>query len=664
MVETGEEVIDVAEYYGSQNIAQATRVRYIQLKHSTLQANDPWAPSGLRATLAKFAQRYGEMQERLDSESIAGKLEFQFVSNRPISADLLQAIEDAAREVPPRRPSESKKLEEFTNLQGADLAGFCKLLRMEGGQAGYWAQRNLLFQDVGGYLPEADVNGPMQLKEIVTQKALSQNLSDPSITQKDVLRALRADEADLFPARCLIEPVAGAVPREQEGDLIAAIVNAGARPVLIHAAGGVGKTVFATRIQTGLPPGSVCILYDCFGSGEYRNPSRYRHRHKTGLVQIANELAAEGLCHPLIPAATADASAYLSAFLHRLNQGVELIRAANADALLCLVVDAADNAQIAAEEISEPRSFPRDLLRVQIPDGVRLVVLCRTERRARLDPPPNVLQQELRPFSRNETGAHLRHYFPDAAERDIDEFHSLSSHNPRVQGMALSRRAPLSEILRRLGPNPTTVETAIERLLEDAIAKLRDSAPSAERSQIDRICAGLALLRPLIPISVLASISGVAEAAIQSFAVDLGRPLHLAGETIQFFDEPAETWFRHRFKAGASDLTAFLEVMKPLAPSSSYVASALPSLMLEAGQYPELVEMALSSKGLPETSRIERARLAARTESIKRYAPQYANRTFRLIERRTRGRGGEGRSLRGFGSRDARGESGGGEGVF
>lgn len=186
MVETGEEVIDVAEYHGSQNIGQATRVRYIQLKHSTLQANDPWAPSGLRATLAKFAQRYGEMQERLDSESIAGKLEFQFVSNRPISADLLQAIEDAAREVPPRRPSESKKLEEFTNLQGADLAGFCKLLRMEGGQAGYWAQRNLLFQDVGGYLPEADVNGPMQLKEIVTQKALSQNLSDPSITQKDV----------------------------------------------------------------------------------------------------------------------------------------------------------------------------------------------------------------------------------------------------------------------------------------------------------------------------------------------------------------------------------------------------------------------------------------------------------------------------------------------
>jgi hypothetical protein len=146
----------------------------------------------------------------------------------------------------------------------------------------------------------------------------------------------------------------------------------------------------------------------------------------------------------------------------------------------------------------------------------------------------------------------------------------------------------------------------IESLLDEAIAKLRDSAGSTERAQIDRICAGLAILRPLIPISVLASMSGVTEAAIRSFAVDLGRPLHVAGGTIQFFDEPGETWFREQFKAKPSDLTAFLEALKPLALSSSYVASALPQLMLEAGQFSELVDMALSSKGLPETSRIER----------------------------------------------------------
>jgi hypothetical protein len=605
-VVAGEESIDVGEYFGSQDITQATLVRYIQLKHSTLHANDAWTPSGLRETVGKFAQRYTEIRKRLGPAFSVGKLEFWFVSNRPIDTDFLEAIEDTAVGAPTRHPSEREKLEEFADLHESDLATFSKLLRMKGGQEGYWTQRNLLFQDLRGYLPEADVDGPVQLKELVTQKALSQNAANPFITKIDVLRALKTDEAGLFPAPCLIEPVPGVVPREQESGLVDSIVNARARPVLLHAASGVGKTVISTRIQMLLPPGSVCILYDCFGNGEYRSPSRYRHRHKTGLVQIANELAGKGLCDPLIPAPRADPAAYLAAFLHRLKQGIASIRAEKPAALLCIVVDAADNAQIAAEEIGEARSFIRDLLREEIPEGVRLVVLCRTERQARLDPSSKVLRLELHSFSREETAAHLRHRFPGATERDVDEFHSLSSHNPRVQAMALSREAPLADVLRRLGPNPTTVERAIESLLEEAVAKLRDSAASTERDQIDRICAGLAILRPLIPISVLASISGVGEAAIRSLAVDLGRPLHVAGGTIQFFDEPAETWFRERFKAKTSDLVAFLEALKPLALSSSYVASALPQLMLEAGQFSDLVDMALSSKRLPETSRIER----------------------------------------------------------
>lgn len=605
-VEAGEELIDVGEYYGSQNVAQASLIRYIQLKHSTLHPNDLWPPSGLQRTIGKFAQRYMAIRERLGSSIPVGKLEFWFVSNRPVGNEFLETIEDAAGSATTRHPSQRKKLEEFTGLNGSELASFCMLLRMEGGQGGYSEQRNLLFQDIRGYLPEADIDGPIQLKELVTQKALSQNAADPSIIKMDVLRALKTDEAGLFPAPCLIEPVLGVVPREQEPELMDRIVNAAAQPVLLHAAAGVGKTVFSARIQALLPQGSVCILYDCFGNGEYRSPSRYRHRHKTGLVQVANELASKGLCDPLIPAASADSSAYLGAFLHRLEQAIASIRAETPGGLLCIVIDAADNAQIAAEEINEARSFVRDLIREEIPEGIRLVAVCRTERQDSLDPPPKVVRLELRSFSWEETASHLRGHFPGATKQDVNEFHSLSSQNPRVQAMALSRDEPLEEVLRRLGPNPTTVEMAIEGLLNEAIGRLRDSAGSTERRQIDDICTGLAILRPLIPMSILASMSGVSEAAIRSFAVDLGRPLHLAGETIQFFDEPAETWFRERFKAKPSDLTAFLERLKPLALSNPYVASVLPQLMLEAGQFPELVDMALSSKGLPETSRIER----------------------------------------------------------
>jgi hypothetical protein len=458
---------------------------------------------------------------------------------------------------------------------------------------------------LGQYLPDADVDAPLQLKELINRKALSENATNPTITKIDVLKALKTDEARLFPAPCRIRPSGEIVAREQEAQFAEAIVRA-STPIIIHASSGVGKSIFATCIERRLPEGSRCVVYDCFGNGHYRSASGYRHRHKDALVQIANELAGQGLCHPLIPTPNADPSAYVRTFLYRLRQSVASLRGVHPDAMLCIAVDAADNAQLAAEEIGEPRSFARDLLREEMPDGVRLVELCRTERRRHLDPPPNTLCLELRPFSRAETAAHLSRFFPKATEHDIDEFHRLSSQNPRVQAAALSRPGSLSDILRALGPNPTSVEDTISQLLSRAVAELRDKAGPTEQKNIDLICAGLAALRPLIPISVLAAISKVDEAAVRSFAVDLGRPLIVLGDTVQFFDEPAETWFREQFKPQESQLAGFIELLKPLASTSAYVASALPQLMLEAGQFAELVSLALSSEGLPSGNPLEK----------------------------------------------------------
>jgi len=606
LITTGEELIDIAEYYGSEYLEQATLIRYIQLKHSTVRTDNAWKPSELKKTLKGFAKRYKALQQHFSTTALNGKLEFCFISNRPISTNFLEAVCDEAAGLPARHPTEKEKLERFTGFSGSELTAFCKLLRLKGNQEGLWDQQNLLAREVGGYLPGMDVDAPVQLKELVTKKAGSASADNPTITQKDVLRALKTDEPDLFPAPCLIEECKDVVPREQEQELFQKIVRADDAPVIIHAAAGVGKSVFATRIKLGLPEGSFSVLYDCFGNGQYRSASGYRHRHKDALVQIANELAANGLCHPLIPSPYAEPSAYMRPFIYRLRQSINSLRSKNRQALLCIVIDAADNAQMAAEETGEARSFVRDLIREQLPDGVRLVALCRTHRQKYLDPPPNALRLELQPFSRNETAAYLRQVFVDASEQDVEEFHRLSSHNPRVQAMALSRKkAGLNEILRSLGPDPTTVEDAIKNLLEGSIAKLRDEAV-IERSQIDKICAGLAVLRPLIPLSVLSSMSGVEEAAIKSFAFDLGRPLLITGEAIQFFDEPAETWFRDRFKPAAGELAAFLENLKPLAANSAYVASVLPQLMLEAGQFDELVELALNSEALPGTSPIEK----------------------------------------------------------
>ena len=601
-VEAGEEQIDVSEYYGSECLKEATLVRYIQLKHSTKNLTKPWPPSGLEKTIRGFAERYQEIEKRFKKGGFTTPVEFCFLSNRPISANLMEAVEDAAAGHTNRHPSILGKLEEFTSLSGERLSAFCKLLRLEGELGDYRLQRADLGRETNGYLPGNDVDAPVQLKDLVTGKALSKNQDDPSITKMDVLRALGVSEDDIFPAPSRIASTEDAVPRFQETELVAQIINADT-PVILHAEGGVGKSVLSQRIELHLPEDSVAVVYDCFGNGEYRHPGSPRHRHKDALVQIVNELATLGLCDPLIPASKADKTDYLRAFAHRLKQSITAVRVRNEQALLCVIIDAADNAEIAAKELRSEHSFARDLLREPLPDGVRLVVLCRTERQNLLDPPASVLRLELNPFSRDETATFLRRTYAEASENDVDEFHRLTSHNPRVQATALDQDSSLPAVLRSLGPNPTTVDDTISVLLQKAIDNLRETVGREEQLQIDIICTALATLRPFVPVKVIASVSGVEVAAVRSFASDLRRdlrrPLLILEDAIQFRDEPVETWFRERFKPSAGQLSEFIERLQPLARESAYVASTLPQLMLEAGQLGELIDLALSSSLLP-----------------------------------------------------------------
>ena len=597
-VEAGEEQIDVGEYYGSEKLTEATFVRYVQLKHSTKNPTQPWAPSSLEKTIRGFAEKFQELEKCFKEGGFTTRVEFCFFSNRPINANLRGVVEDTGLGNASRDPTTLGKLEEFTSLSGERLSAFCRLLKLEGMVDNYWIQRADLGRETNGYLPGNDIGAPIQLKELVTRKALSESRYNPSITKIDVLRVLGATEDDIFPAPCCIASAEDAVARSQEADIVDRIINANTS-VVLHAEGGVGKSVFSQRIRFHLPENSVAVVYDCFGNGEYRRPGSPRHRHKDALVQIANELAALGLCDPLIPVSNADETDYLRAFFHRLKQSVGVVKARNEQGLLCVIVDAADNAEIAAKELGNERAFARDLLREPLPDGVRLVVLCRTERQALLDVPASVLRLELEPFSRVETALFLRKTHAEASDFDVDEFHRLTSHNPRVQATALGQDIPLPATLLSLGPNPTTVDDTISALLQQTVDKLRENIGSAEQVRFNSICTALATLRPFVPVPVLASVSDVAPAAVRSFATDLGGPILIMEDAIQFRDEPVETWFHENFRPDVERLSEFIQRLQPLAQESSYVASTLPQLMLEAGQLNELIDIALSSSLLP-----------------------------------------------------------------
>ena len=512
----------------------------------------------------------------------------------------MAAVEDAAAGIEPRYPSELGKLENFTGLKGDSLASFLKLLNFDDRQEDFWWQKNNLLQEIYDYLPGFNPDATLRLKDLVEEKASSRAGEDPTIRETDVLRVLGTREKALFPSPCMIENLnENTIPFPQEEEFIHTIINSDSQ-VIIHAEAGVGKTVFATRIQDNLPNQSKCVLYDCFGNGSYRNLETYRHHHKEAFVQIINELALEGLCYPLAPVSNVDNSAYMQAFSHSIERASEFMRSKDPDALICIVVDAADNAQMASEEIGENRSFVQDIIRKKMPVNVRLVFLCRTRRQEHLKQPFEAISLTLSPFDQEGTKRHLQQKFADATKYDVKEFHDMTLGNPRVQAFAISNSHKFEEALSSLGPDPITVEDTFKNLLNRAINKIKSEASDIERGQIEKICRGLAVLRPPVPISILSEISGVNEGEIRSFATDLGRPLLRMGNAIEFSNEPAETWFREEFIPKSDEMDNFITILESLAKTSGYAASILPQLMLKAEKFQDLVDLTLASRGLPE----------------------------------------------------------------
>ncbi len=598
----GLDAIDVGEYYGAQEIEKAERVRYLQLKHSTRDTHKPWTLSGVKRTLGNFGKRYGSLVDRFGAKDVARRFTFEFLSNRPIAASLsraLKLLEEGSTD--PAAAGLAKAI----GLTGARKTGFAGLLTLTGNVSDYLGQRNLLEREAFAYLPERDRDAPLRLKEMVTRRATSEYEGRPEITRLHVLEALNASERDLFPAPNLIDTPSSTVDREQMRGIVGAISSAKA-PVILRADGGVGKSVLTTRLGALFPVGSETFVYDSFGNGGYRSATEYRHRPRDGLVQLANEMAARQLSDPLVPSATADVGSYLRAFKARLEQASAVLAARDQHALLTLVIDAADNAEMAAAEAHDGHSFAFLLLREKLPHNVRLLLTARPHRVSLLEPPAEVFEIDLASFTAAETTALLRAAYPQASKHDASEFHRLTSQNPRVQAAALAAADTLTGVLQRLGSAPLTVDGTIARLLEAAIARLRFDAGAVEREHIDRVFTALATLRPFVPLRIVAATADVSVALVRSIANDLAHPLLIREDAVQFRDEPTETWFRDHFRPPPAQLGAFIDRLRPLAAGSAYVAASLPSLMLGAGQLDALIALALADAGLPEDDALAR----------------------------------------------------------
>lgn len=595
----GEYVIDLTECY--QKSDEELQICYYQLKHSTVRADVPFVLSDFQTTFEGFAKRY---VQHLEKDEVKEKdISFTIVSNRKIDDNFKKGILNLAH-----GKSVTKKfrqtLAKYTELEDIQLKGFCSIINFEDSEGNYNAQKDELrvemSQLISGTFDHAYVDSIVALMQ---EKVLPD--SNGLIVKEDILNRIGVtSEKAMYPADAIWENVERTIVRIQYLSLMDNILSADL-PIIIHAEGGVGKSVFARQVLNSLEEGSVGVAYDCFGAGGYRNRSTTRHMHRTGLVQIANELAAQGLCSPLLVQNTTLDSEIMRDFLLRLGSAAGALKKANEKAALVIIIDAADNAEMAAQEFNES-CFAHELMREDLPDGCKIVFLCRTERIDLLQPMGRTPRFELERFSIEESCENLKNYFPDAKGKDGTEFHRLTDGNPRVQANAMDfKTESVAGLLANLGPAGTKIEDQIELQLNRAVTRIEDMYTSGFKKHVESICLGLASLSPHIPLDVLARAADVEISAVKSFVADIGRPLWISDSSVQFRDEPTETWFRKKFCASKSDFQNYINSLEPLANDSTYVSQVLPQLYLQAGQYDKLISSALSDDFLPKDNPID-----------------------------------------------------------
>lgn len=593
----GEYVIDVAEYSES-DIDDSENIFYYQLKHTTVRKDEPFNLSDLKDTIAGFAQRYMVHLEENEFKTPVPNISFTIVTNRPVNENFKKNIFKIANSET-ATGQYMKTLESYTNLSDENLKDFCMSLNFADGEGDYNAQKYDLHVEMAQLLA-GSVDSPIveNITALVRDKALPD--TDGKIIREEILRYFGVTSTrDLFPAPVEFEKQGHTViDREQYGALQESIINT-TDPIIIHAPGGVGKTFFARQVIRSLSAGSIGIIYDCFGGGRYRNRSELRHRHRDGLVQIINELALEDLCDPLIVQSNASEDDILRKFLERIKTAVTSLRKEHSDANLVLLIDAADNAEMAAKEFGQ-NCFVHELLREDTIEGVKLVAFCRTERIHLLDPKSNVKQLKLEAFNEEESFSFLKAKFPTISKYDGMEFYRLTNGNPRVQANALSVSSTVEELFNSLIAIGTNVNEQIKFQLTRALSTIKDKLTINYQKQVEDICIGLATLPPFIPLKILSRVAKVEESTIKSFVAEMGRPLWLIDNSVQFRDEPTETWFRETYAASKEQLEYYIEQLKPLSSEFAYVATTLPSLLMQAQEYSELVDMAISDDFLPD----------------------------------------------------------------
>ena len=243
----GEYVIDVSEYYD--RYASNKRIEYYQLKHTTVQHDKPFTLSELQGTIVGFSERY---QQHVEEKSLNG-ISFTIITNRKIGETFKQNLDNIVNGGKVNQRF-NQTLKKYTKLDGTELIGFCSLLSLEDSEGDYNVQKEDLRVEMARLQPGSI--DPAQVDSIVSlvQEKVLPN-SNGIIVKEDILRPFGVNsDKQLFPAPPLFEESDNIIIRDQYKSLIDTITTAD-HPLIIHAEGGVGKSIFSQYVVEALPKG-------------------------------------------------------------------------------------------------------------------------------------------------------------------------------------------------------------------------------------------------------------------------------------------------------------------------------------------------------------------------------------------------------------------------
>jgi hypothetical protein len=347
------EIADLVRYHGQNDVARASRVEVVQFKYSIASATTSVRAADLARTLTKFALTDTELRARHGDERVEQVVRYDFATNRPIHPNLTAAIaatiEGAAQTGDIARQQEqiAGALKDYPHATSELLAR----LSLSGAQGSLHDAERSVATILAAWSEPSDPDAEkrlLKLRNLIRIKAGPGSEYDKRIDRVAVLAELEVEHEDrLYPTPDAFPDIGRVVERALLDDIVVETRLDGL-PLILHATGGMGKTVLMQGLAERLRAEGPVVLFDGFGAGRWRDPADARHRPERTLVHLANLLAGQGLCDILLP--VADTTSLLRAFRRRLGQSVAAARQTHSDAMVTLVLDAIDHAGLAAEQ--------------------------------------------------------------------------------------------------------------------------------------------------------------------------------------------------------------------------------------------------------------------------------------------------------------------------